>query len=352
MQETGERIAKPRIAVTMGDPCGVGPEVLVKALASGEAFGVCAPLVVGDAFALERAVSVTGAKLSVRVVEDPVEYFSGHQEPGTIAVFAPAPPLTERDIPYGAPGEAACRAVVAWIEHAVRMTQRGDADAVCTCPINKTNLHRHGFPFPGHTEFLQELTGSPNVVMMLAGPILRVALATIHEPLAAVPALITPETVHRTIDITGNALLRDFGLKRPRVAVAGLNPHAGEEGRFGHEEAEIIAPVVAEFQDAPFDVTGPYPPDTVYFRAFQGEFDAVVSMYHDQGLIALKLVHFHDGVNVSLGLPILRTSVDHGTAYDLAGTGKAHPGSMVAALSLASAMARNREAFDHARNRT
>ena len=229
------------------------------------------------------------------------------------------------------------------IEMAVAFAKAGSADALCTCPIHKAALHRHGFPFPGHTEMIRELTGSPAVVMMLAGPRLRVALATIHEPLAGVAPLITKDALRTVIRITGEALVRDFGIRRPHVAVAGLNPHAGEEGRFGRAEIETISPVIAEFPEGgPFRVSGPYPADTLFNRALAGEFDAVVAMYHDQGLIPVKLAHFHDAVNVSLGLPIVRTSVDHGTAYDLAGTGRAHAGSLLAAIAMAAAMAANR----------
>ena len=201
---------------------------------------------------------------------------------------------------------------------------------------NKEQLHRHGFPFPGHTEFLRELTGAEDVVMMLAGPSLKVALATIHESLADVPGLLTKELLHKVIRITVESMLRDFGMKSPRIAVAGLNPHAGEAGKFGREEIEVIRPVIEQFETEIEEmgrhktgfyprISGPWPPDTVFHRAVMDEFDAVVAMYHDQGLIPVKLAHFNDAVNVSLGLPIVRTSVDHGTAYDIAGTGTADP---------------------------
>jgi 4-hydroxythreonine-4-phosphate dehydrogenase len=232
--------------------------------------------------------------------------------------------------------------VISYIEEAARLALTGRVDAICTCPINKAKLRRHGFSFPGHTEFLQELTGADKVVMMLAGPRLRVSLATIHHALAEVPRILTADLLFRTIDTTAKALLRDFGLETVRLGVAGLNPHAGEEGLFGREEVEFMQPVIGRFHGAPYEVVGPLPPDTLFHRAYEGEFDAVVAMYHDQGLIPIKLVHFHDAVNITLGLPIIRTSVDHGTAYELAGTGKAHPGSLQAALRLAVQMARNR----------
>ena len=332
-----------RIAVTMGDPCGVGPEIIVKALAAPAAPEDRQRIVaIGVPAALERAVKVMGASLRIRCIEsihelDAIEAF------GVLPVLSVAE-LSADDLVYGQPTGATAGAVIASIEKAVRLAQSGMVDAICTCPIHKANLKRHGFSFPGHTEFLQKLTDSPNVVMMLAGPRLRVSLVTIHEPLAAVSRLLSPQLIRRTIEITWEALRRDFGLPSPRVAVAGLNPHAGESGRFGREEEEVIAPAIEDLRRAGLDISGPHVPDAVFRQAHEGEFDAVVAMYHDQGLIPLKLVHFHDGVNVSLGLPIIRTSVDHGTAYDLAGTGRAHPGSLMAALQTASLMARNRKA--------
>ena len=333
---------RPRIVVTMGDPCGVGPEVIVKALASAEIHKECIPVVVGDPRAIQRAAELVGGAPTIRTVRSLSEAVDT-PDPEPLIRLLPASDLSPSDICWGKPSREACLAVVRYIETAARLVLNGEAQAVCTCPLHKAALQKHGFPFPGHTEFLQDLTKSPDVVMMLAGPRLRVSLATIHTSLASVPPLLTRELLTRTIQITGEALLTDFGLDPARIAVAGLNPHAGEEGRFGREEIELIGPVVAGFQTGPFTVSGPYPPDTLFCRAYEGEFDAVVAMYHDQGLIPIKLVHFHDAVNISLGLPIIRTSVDHGTAYDLAGTGKAHAGSLTAAVLLAASMARNRE---------
>ena len=261
--------------------------------------------------------------------------------------------LLPADIEFGKPTPAACEAAVCCIRTAVGLALAGSVDAVCTCPINKEQLHRHGFPFPGHTEFLRELTSAEDVVMMLAGPKLRVALATIHVSLAEVPGLLTKEVLRKVIRITVESMACDFAMESPRIAVAGLNPHAGEAGKFGREEIEVIRPAVEEFESASPGpggrksgfcgrISGPWPPDTIFHRAFSGEFDAVVAMYHDQGLIPIKLAHFNEAVNVSLGLPIVRTSVDHGTAYDIAGLGTADPGSLVEAVSLAAFIARNR----------
>jgi 4-hydroxythreonine-4-phosphate dehydrogenase len=310
----------------MGDPCGVGPEIIVKALTADDITEECEPVVIGEPSALRRALDVLGK------APDMLK---------TLRIINPQD-LSPADLAYGRPTGATCRAVVQYIETAVHMAQRGEVDAVCTCPIHKANLNRHGFSFPGHTEFLQSLTRAQDVVMMLAGPRLRVSLVTIHNALADVPELLTAERLQKTIRITGEALVQDLAMKAPRLAVAGLNPHAGEGGLFGNEEADVIRPVIESFHGAPYEVSGPYPPDTLFLRAFNGEFDAVVCMYHDQGLIPIKLVHFEDAVNVTLGLPIIRTSVDHGTAYDLAGTGKAGDGSLRAAVRLASSMAFNR----------
>lgn len=340
---------RPVVAVTMGDPCGVGPEILVKALECDEVHRVCMPLAIGSRLAVERAAQWMGASAVVESFEtaDAALERLGHE--GSRAIrLACIGELGESDLLPGRPTRAACEATVRCIETAVQLALDGRVHAVCTCPIQKANLHRHGFPFPGHTEFLSRLTQTPRVVMMLAGPRLRVSLATIHLSLASVCDHLSTSSLAATIEITARSLMRDFGIERPRLAVAGLNPHAGEEGRFGNEESTVIQPAIEIARAALIQTSctlgGPYPPDTVFFRAYHAEFDAVVAMYHDQGLIPLKLVHFFEGVNVTLGMPIVRTSVDHGTAYDLVGTGRADPGSLRTAILLAAQMARNREA--------
>jgi 4-hydroxythreonine-4-phosphate dehydrogenase len=221
-----------------------------------------------------------------------------------------------------------------YIEEAVRLVGEDTCSAIVTCPISKTSLHQAGYPYPGHTEMLAALTQTQTVRMMMAGPRLRVVLVTIHVALQRVSGLLSEAEIKECIRTTCNALKRDFGIVRPRIAVCGLNPHAGEQGMFGDEEQRLIAPAIAGFgEDA--EVTGPWPPDTVFHKAAAGGFDAVVAMYHDQGLIPFKLIHFADGVNVTLGLPLVRTSVDHGTAYDIAGTNQADPTSLQAALAMA-----------------
>uniref|UniRef100_A0A832EIJ3 4-hydroxythreonine-4-phosphate dehydrogenase n=1 Tax=Desulfacinum infernum TaxID=35837 RepID=A0A832EIJ3_9BACT len=328
----------------MGDPAGVGPEVIVKAMHEPWVRAACRPLILGDVTALRRAMDVLHLPLPLRVLESAADVPESPSDE-SLGVLCPRP-LSLNDIAYGRPSAAACRETIHFIRTAVGLTVDGHADAVVTGPIHKEMLHRHGFAFPGHTEFLQDLTGAPHVVMMLAGPKLRVALVTIHCALREVPDRITPERILLTLDVLVGSLIRDFGIARPRVAVAGLNPHAGESGRFGREESDVIAPAIHRFRrnHPSCDVSGPHPPDTVFVRAFEGAFDAVLALYHDQGLIPLKLVHFYEAANVTLGLPIVRTSVDHGTGYDIAGTGTAHPGSLLYALKTALTMVHHRRA--------
>ena len=230
-----------------------------------------------------------------------------------------------------------------YIEEAVRLVQANQLAGLVTCPISKAALKAGGYRFPGHTEMLAELCQARDFAMMMAGATLKITLVSIHQPLAEVPGAITQEAVLRMINITGQALRDDFAVPEPRLAVAGLNPHAGEDGMFGEEEQRVIAPAVAAARRAGWQVEGPFPPDTIFGKAVAGQFDAVVCMYHDQGLIPFKLLHFSDGVNVTLGLPIVRTSVDHGTAYDIAGKGLAEPTSLAAAVAMAEAIVANRQ---------
>jgi len=328
---------KPRIAVTMGDPAGVGPEVIVKALAAPEVYALCRPVVHGDPGILLRAARAAGVEIAVG--ESPGA--SLEPGPGRIAVV-PGPPLEPEEVPFGRPGPAGYRAMVHYIRAAAEEALAGRADAVVTCPIAKEGLAAAGVPFPGHTEFLAHLCGGAEVAMMLAGERLRVALATIHVALRQAVEMLTPALVEKTIRIAHRFFRDHMGTEAPRIAVAGLNPHAGEGGLFGDEEKTVIAPALAACRRDGIDASGPWPADTVFYRAFRGEFDLVVAMTHDQGLGPLKLVHFEDAVNVTMGLPIVRTSVDHGTAYDLAGTGRASPASLLAAIRMAARMAARR----------
>ena len=314
----------------MGDPAGVGPEIVVQALRFPEVVSVCRPVVYGDAGILRRAAAVLGQ--AVEVAD------GGESGPGRIVV-RPLSSLSPDEVPFGRISEAGSRAMADYIREAARDALAGRADAVVTCPITKEGLKMAGVPFPGHTEFLADLCGGADVVMMLAGDRLRVALVTIHVALRKALELLSLPVIVRTIRITHDFFRKYMGTDAPRIAVAGVNPHAGEGGLFGDEEETMVAPAVAACRKEGIDASGPYPPDTLFFRAYRGEFDVVVAMTHDQGLIPLKLVHFEDGVNVTMGLPVIRTSVDHGTAYDIAGKGVASPGSLLAAIRLAAAMA-------------
>ena len=324
----------PVIGLTLGDVAGVGPEVAVKALADPLVYGCCRPLVLGDLKAVRGAAARAGLNLAVKEI-GPDEAPAGRA--GTIEVL-PLSDLAADDLAPGKPTPAGGRAAALYIETGAGMALDGRIKALVTGPISKEALNRAGYAFPGHTEFLSHLSGGPPVVMMMAGPKLKVVLVTIHKGLKEVPGLVTREAILRTTRITHEALKKYFGLPDPRLAAAALNPHAGEGGLFGREEEEIIAPAVAQAQKEGIGLAGPFPPDTLFYRAASGEFDVVVAMYHDQGLIPFKLLHFTDGVNVTLGLPFIRTSVDHGTAYDVAGTGKADHRSMLAAIHLAADM--------------
>jgi len=333
-----ESTKKPLLALTMGDPVGVGPEIMVMTLADPEVYRVCRPLVIGDLPALERAREQLAPLNKIHVTPNPG---AGIYKPGTMDLLALSR-LAPEDLYYGRPSQAGGAAMVSYILTAIDLALQGEVAGLVTGPISKAAMNLSGYAYPGHTELLAERTGAPEVAMMLAGGEFRVVLATIHCALAEVPGRLQEAGLLRLFHLTSRALSRDFGLARPSLGVAALNPHAGEGGMFGREEETIIAPAVARAQADGLAVQGPYPADTLFWRHAQGEFAAIVAMYHDQGLIPLKLLHFMDAVNVTLGLPIIRTSVDHGTAYDLAGTGRAHPGSLKAAIGMAAQMAQRR----------
>jgi len=285
---------KPRIAITVGDPAGIGPEIARKASADDRVRAACDPVLYG---------------------------------PPADAAFAPGVLSAEA-------GRAAYDAICA----AVRDAQAGRVQGIATAPVNKLAFAKAGLPWKGHTDLLGHLTGSAHVAMMFWSEPLKVVLATVHLPLAAVPSALTRSVVDSTIALTARELPR-FGIAKPRIAVAGLNPHAGEEGLMGEEEQRVLRPAVEAAHARGIDVSGPYPGDTVFVRATSGEFDVVIACYHDQGLIPVKLVAFGHAVNVTLGLPIIRTSVDHGTAFDIAGRDVANPSSMIEAVLLAARLA-------------
>ncbi len=326
---------KPLIAITMGDPCGIGPEIIVKSLQSEEVSESCSPIVVGDLTSIERAVQLVGA--TQRLISLPGDDFPEVVLPGAI-YLKEISNLKTADMEYGAPTCASGDAVYRYIKAASALCQKGTVAGMATAPINKAAMNLAGHNYPGHTELLAELTDSKEFVMMLAGKRLRVTLVTIHEAFIDVPRLITYDKVLATIIATHQGVHRFF-CPTPRIAVLSLNPHAGEGGMFGDHEGRIITPAINAARKNGIDVSGPHSADTLFHFAAMGDYDVVVCMYHDQGLIPLKLLHFDDGVNITLGLPIIRTSVDHGTAYNLAGKGIASAESMKAAILTAANMA-------------
>ncbi len=328
----------PIIGITMGDPAGIGPEIILKALADKSIYGFCRPVVFGDPEILSSIILSYCKEISINIISSPVE---AKAIPGKIDLITVSRLKRDTILP-GKPTVEGGKAMVDYIIRAIGMTQKGQLEAMVTCPINKFLMHQAGYHYEGHTQMISHLTNTNEYVMMLAGESLRVALVTIHCPLKEVSNILDVEKIYKTITITAKALREDFGFEKPRIAVAGLNPHSGESGLFGSEEEEIIRPAVIRAQDNDYQVLGPLPSDTVFYKAASGQFEAVVAMYHDQGLIPLKLLHFSDAVNVTLGLPIIRTSVDHGTAYDIAGKGQSDASSLKAAIKMATMMVKNR----------
>lgn len=324
--------ATPPVGFTMGDAAGIGPEIIAKVFAGGLPEPA---LVYGDAGVLQATIAQLGldAQLRVELISEPEAL---EPEPGVIPVLNRWQALPEGLTPGQIHAEAG-RGAYEYLCHAIddAMTQR--IRAIVTAPLNKRAMQLGGVDYPGHTEILAERSGTQRYAMMLANPELRVILVTIHVSLAQVPGLISHEAELDTIRLADLAC-RQAGLKRPRIAVAGLNPHAGEDGRFGREEIEIIAPAIETARAEGIEVSGPHPGDTVFMRARMGEFDIVVAQYHDQGLIPVKYLGVEQGVNITVGLPFVRTSVDHGTAYAIAGRGIADPSSLRAAYDAALAM--------------
>lgn len=335
--------SKPLLAITIGDPAGVGPEVVVSALSRPRARALCRPLVVGDARILQRAADALGRRFSARIVESAAEAERHPRRICLLDVHNAEPSV----VGIGRVSTAAGQAAAEYITQAATLALAGDVAAVVTAPIHKEALRLAGVPHPGHTEMLASLCGVREVAMMLVHDEMRVSHVTTHVALREACGLVTRSRVLSVIRLTDDALKR-MGVTCRRIAVAGLNPHAGESGLFGDEEEREVAPAIADARAEGIDAVGPLPPDTVFARHRAGEFDAVVAMTHDQGHIAVKTLGFAPrrggglrsaGVNVTLGLPIIRTSVDHGTAFDIAGKGVADATSMVAAMRLAAHMA-------------
>lgn len=325
------------LGISLGDVTGVGPEVALKAIAAEAARDDTRYLLIGDEAILARL----NESLSLQL---PLQKFSSFQDRGRFFMVDAAATALPEKLPAGSP--LAAHASVTWLREGGRRALRGELDALITAPVNKESIIRAGHKFVGQTEFLSELAGARRTAMMLLGTDergrwLRVALATVHIAIKSVPKKLTAEKVMLAIELAAQAC-RDLGLPRAKIAVAGLNPHAGEGGEFGTEEITTIAPTVLAAQKKGLDAVGPLSGDTIFYYALKGEFDAVVAMYHDQGLAPLKAVAFDSGINWTLGLPFIRTSPDHGTAYDIAGKGIANPGSMVAAIRLAKQLARTR----------
>ena len=327
---------KPRVGITIGDPAGIGPEVVLKAVVEPEVCASCSPIIIGPAAEIIRqakALSLnadlpaySGDNSGQSVLNEPLLLDTGN---------------VSESPRWGALSASSGRVAIAAIERCVELCLAGTLDAMATAPINKESLKLAGSPFPGHTEMITNLCGAQESLMCFFAGDLRVFLLTIHCSLSDAIKSITRERVTRSI-VLADRELRRFGIQRPRIAVAGLNPHAGEHGLFGSEESLEISPAIEECRSKHnIQVTGPFPADTLFVRAWRGEFDAVAACYHDQGLIAVKCLAFGEAVNVTLGLPIIRTSVDHGTAFDIAGQGIADQGAMVQAIKLAAQLARS-----------
>jgi 4-hydroxythreonine-4-phosphate dehydrogenase len=326
------------IGISLGDITGVGPEVALKAIAAEASRDDTKYLLIGD----EKRVRQLNSSLELNL---PLTKFSGYNDSGRFFIINPINYQIPENLPAGSP--MAGTMAISWLGIGGTYCFRGELDALVTAPVNKEAIIRAGYKkFTGQTDYLSELAGTNRTAMMLLGTDergrwLRVALATVHIALKSVPEKLTAEKIALAIELAAQAC-RDLGLSRAKIAVAGLNPHAGEGGEFGDEEIKIIAPTISALQKKGFDVTGPLSGDTVFHYALQGDFDAVVAMYHDQGLAPLKAVAFDTGVNWTLGLPFIRTSPDHGTAYDIAGKGIANPSSMIAAIRLAKQLAKNK----------
>jgi 4-hydroxythreonine-4-phosphate dehydrogenase len=330
----GEGARRPRIGITMGDPSGIGPEVVLKAVAEREVLEVCAPVIVGDAQLLAHTARTLDLTCGYEIIR------RGEPIPEDLS----APVIYHLDnigatVQPGVESGEAGRAAAEYIEAAVELCGAGAVDAISTAPINKRALFLGGYSFPGHTEFLAHLTATDECAMAFVASNLRVVLISTHVPLSEAIRLVEKDRIVRVARLTNRELKR-WGIASPRIAVAALNPHGAEGGLFGVEESAEIAPAVEACRELGLNVTGPFSADTVFLRASRGEFDAVVSCYHDQAMIPVKCLSFGEAVNVTLGLPFIRTSVDHGTAFDIAGRGVAEHSSMVAAITLAARLSR------------
>ncbi len=320
----------PRIGITMGDPMGIGPEIIVKALSSERIVRICRPVVFGDPGILAQTIQRLHAKVALETIDHNVP------ERGYSSRKLFLLPLSDLATPRVGGADRACgRAMVRYVEEAVRWVKGGKLDAITTCPLRKKAIRDAGYPFSGHTELLAHLAKAPTTAMMFVGSIWRVVFVSTHLPLRRVAASITKERVLSVLRLTERELKKYFGIVRPRIAVLGLNPHAGEGGLLGREEQKEIIPAIETAKSQGVDVEGPFPADSFFGLRRSSTFDAVVAMYHDQGLIPAKMADFEGSVNLTLGLPFIRTSVGHGTAYDIAGKGLANARNLASAIVLA-----------------
>lgn len=327
---------RPIIAMTMGDAAGVGPEIIMKSFAHPSLYDICRPLVVGDASRLRHAGRIVGSNLIVRSLQ-PGQIEEALFTPGTVDCIDL--PFIPEDLPWGQMSPVAGDAAYHFVAEAARLAVDGKIAAICTAPLNKEALRAGGHKFPGHTEMLAVLTGTPEVSMMLSTPRLKVTHVTTHMGLLDAIHRIEPLLVERTIARAHSVLVK-AGNANPKIGVCGINPHAGESGLFGNGEEEAkIAPAIAACRSKGWDVVGPLPADTLFYLAQRGDYDMVIAMYHDQGHGPVKVLGLESGVNITIGLPVVRTSVDHGTAFDIAGTGKADERSMLEAMRQAAELA-------------
>ena len=331
---TDAELYKPAIAITMGDPCGIGPEVVVKALADPRVYAACRPVVIGNTYAMQQAVKVAGPPLAVRETADPT---AAGLDPAVVEVVD-IHNLNPEAITVGQLSVPCGQAAMEWVTKAGQLALAGVVDGIATAPLNKEAASLAGFQSIGHTELLQELAGIKTIATMLLSKNLRVVHLTTHRSLRIACDYVKQERILEFLQLTHDSFVR-WGFPQPRLAAAGLNPHNSDGGLLGHEESEEIAPAVAAARERGIDVVGPIPADSVFHQAIQGRYDAVLAMFHDQGHIPVKVYGFEESVTANLGLPFVRTSVDHGTAFDIAGQGLAQHISMLESIRLAVALA-------------
>ena len=330
-------IQNPVIAITMGDPCGIGPEVIAKALAYGEVYPTCRPVVFGNTWSMERALELTGVPLKVREVESPVEAGRSPELVDVLDIHN----LSPEDVTVGQISPTCGKAAMEWVSRAAELALAGQVDALATAPVNKEAASLAGYKSIGHMELLQEISGAPNVATMLMSGRLRVVHLSTHRSLRRACDYVTKDRILAKLELTHDSFT-SWGMPNPRIGVAALNPHSSDGGLLGDEEALQISPAVEDARQKGIAAHGPVPADIIFYQAIQGAYDVVLAMYHDQGHIPVKVHGFEESITANLGLPFVRTSVDHGTAFDIAGKGIAHHRSMVEAIKLAVALSQGK----------